>query len=104
MAESISFVTNLVNVTINRFQFIVSTRVCIFGKSLLSYLFMVTEYWDAKLVTNCKNPFGCHKSSLTLLFVNNSKSISFNKKNFPMNYKGLSKENITNVCAKLSSY
>ena len=41
-AEFISFVSNFVNVTINRSQFIVTTRVCIFGKSLyLAYSWLL---------------------------------------------------------------
>ena len=40
----------------NRFQFIVITWVCIFGKCLLSCLFINTEYLDARFVTNYKTP------------------------------------------------
>ena len=38
----------------NRFQFIVITRVYIFGKCLLSCLFIITEYLDARFITNYK--------------------------------------------------
>ena len=31
-----------------------TTRVSIFGKCLLSRLFIITEYWDAKFVMNLK--------------------------------------------------
>ena len=49
----------------NRFQFIVTTWVCIFGKCLLSCLFINTEYLDARFVTNYKNPLRCYLFSLT---------------------------------------
>ena len=44
----------------NGFQFIVTTWVCIFGKCLLSCLFINTEYLDARFVTNYKTPPGCY--------------------------------------------
>ena len=40
----------------NRFQFIVTTWVCIFSKCLLSCLFINTEYLDGRFVTNYKKP------------------------------------------------
>ena len=46
----------------NRFQFIVTTRVYIFGKCLLSGLFINTEYLDAKFVTNYKNPLSTNET------------------------------------------
>ena len=44
----------------NRFQFIVTTWVCIPVKCLLSCLFINTEYLDARFFTNYINPPGCY--------------------------------------------
>ena len=68
LAEFRSFCTNSVFVTILQF----TNRVCFFGKSLLSCLFMITGS-DSVLVTNYKNSFRCYlfSKALALLFVNN---------------------------------
>ena len=60
--EFISFVCDFVLIfrLQNRYHFIVSTRLCIFDKSILYCLFMINDYWDVKLVTNYKNPCGFH--------------------------------------------